>query len=188
MSHAGKNTKVDNGVNVEALLGAREALTNAPEAAQFTWRANCKWLNGVHSNSTVESFYGLGQEQKHKKTFSFDADHPEVFAAEDKGATPVEYVLVALASCLTGGIAAVAQNRGIQLRSVSATVEGGMDLAGILGIDRDVRNGFDGIKVTYDIDADATAEEIKALVAQSQKRSAVYDIITNPTNVTVNVV
>jgi len=81
----------------------------------------------------------------------------------------------------------VAQNRGIQLRSVSATVEGGMDLQGILGIDRDVRNGFDGIKVTYDIDADATPEEIKALVAQSQKRSAVYDIITNPTNVTVNV-
>ena len=188
MSYAGKNTKVDNGVNVEALLGARDALTNAPEAAQFTWRASCKWLNGVHSNSTVESFYGLGQEQKHKKTFSFDADHPEVFAAEDKGATPVEYVLVALASCLTGGIAAVAQNRGIQLRSVSATVEGGMDLAGILGIDKDVRNGFDGIKVTYDIDADATPEEIKALVAQSQKRSAVYDIITNPTNVTVNVV
>ena len=96
-------------------------------------------------------------------------------------------MLVALASCLTGGIAAVAQNRGIQLRSVSATVEGGMDLQGILGIDRDVRNGFDGIKVTYTIDADATPEEIRALVAQSQKRSAVYDVITNPTNVTVNV-
>jgi uncharacterized OsmC-like protein len=187
MSYAGKNTKVDNGVNVEALLGARDALTQAPEAAQFTWRASCKWLNGVHSNSTVESFFGLGQEQHRKKAFTFDADHPEVFAAEDQGATPVEYVLVALASCLTGGIAAVAQNRGIQLRSVSATVEGGMDLQGILGIDKDVRNGFDGIKVTYNIEADATPEEIKALVAQSQKRSAVYDIITNPTNVTVNV-
>jgi len=187
MSHAGKNTKVDNGVNVEALLGAREALTAAPEAAKFTWRAKCEWLNGVHSHSTIEGFYGLGQEQSRKKKFTFDADHPEVFAAEDSGATPVEYVLVALASCLTGGIAAVAQNRGIQLRSVSATVEGGMDLQGILGIDRDVRNGFDGIKVTYNIDADATPEEIRALVAQSQKRSAVYDVITNPTNVTVNV-
>jgi len=187
MTQAGKNTRVDNGVNVEALLGAREALTAAPQAAQFTWRAKCQWMNGVHSHSTVESFYGLGQEQAHKKKFTFDADHPEVFAAEDKGATPVEYVLVALASCLTGGIAAVAQNRGIQLRSVSATVEGGMDLQGILGIDRDVRNGFDGIKVTYNIDADAPPEEIRALVAQSQKRSAVYDVITNPTNVTVNV-
>jgi uncharacterized OsmC-like protein len=187
MAETGKNTKVDNGVNVEALLGAREALTAAPEAAKFTWRAQCQWLNGVHSHSTVEGFYGLGQEQNRSKKFTFDADHPEVFAAEDNGATPVEYVLVALASCLTGGIAAVAQNRGIQLRSVSATVEGGMDLQGILGIDKDVRNGFDGIKVTYNIDADATPEEIRALVAQSQKRSAVYDCITNPTNVIVNV-
>jgi uncharacterized OsmC-like protein len=99
----------------------------------------------------------------------------------------VEFVLVALGSCLTAGIAAVAQHRGIQLRSVSATIEGAMDLAGILGIDSDVRNGFSGIKVTYDIDADATKDEIKALVAQSQKRSAVYDIITNPTNVTVEI-
>jgi uncharacterized OsmC-like protein len=187
MADTGKNTKVDNGVNVEALLGAREALTAAPEAAKFTWRAQCQWLNGVHSHSTVEGFYGLGQEQTRNKKFTFDADHPEVFAAEDNGATPVEYVLVALASCLTGGIAAVAQNRGIQLRSVTATVEGGMDLQGILGIDKDVRNGFDGVKVTYKIDADASPEEIRALVAQSQKRSAVYDIITSPTNVTVNV-
>ena len=130
---------------------------------------------------------GLGEEQRRKKTFKFDADHPEVFAAEDMGATPVEYVLVALASCLTAGIAAVAQHRQIQLRSVSATIEGDMDLQGILGIDRDVRHGFDGIKVTYNIDADATPEDIKALVAQSQKCSAVYDIMTNPTNVTVEV-
>jgi hypothetical protein len=96
---------VDNGVNVEALLGAREALTNAPEAAQFKWRAACEWKNGTHSNSTVEGFYGLGQEQLRKTKFTFDADHPEVFAAADKGATPVEYVLVGLASCLTAGIA-----------------------------------------------------------------------------------
>ena len=119
--------------------------------------------------------------------FNFDADHPEIFASEDKGATPVEYVLVGLASCLTAGVAAVAQHRGIQLRSVQATIEGGMDIQGILGIDSDVRNGFDGIKVKYNIDADATPEEIRALVAQSQKRSAVYDIVTNPTNVTVEV-
>jgi len=181
------DTKVDNGVNVEALLGARKALTDAPEAAQFQWRATCKWVNGTHSESTIQSFFGLGAEQSHKKKFSFDADHPEIFASEDQGATPVEYVLVGLASCLTAGIAAVAQNRGIQLRSVSATLEGGMDIQGILGIDSDVRNGFDGIKVKYEIDADATKEEIKALVAQSQKRSAVYDIVTNPTNVTVEV-
>ena len=180
-------TTVDNGVNVQALLDARVALESAPEAAQFQWRASCEWKNGTHSHSTVEGYFGLGEQHKHKKTFNFDADHPEVFASEDKGATPVEYVLVGLASCLTAGVAAVAQNRDIQLNSVVATLEGGMDIQGILGMDSDIRNGFDGIKVSYKIDADASPKDIEALVAQSQKRSAVYDIVTNPTNVTVEV-
>jgi uncharacterized OsmC-like protein len=181
------DTPIDNGVNVQALLDAREALKGAPEAAQFQWRAQCKWVNGTHSESTVQGFYGLGGEQSHRTEFSFDADHPELFASEDMGATPVEYVLVGLAGCLTAGIAAVAQQREIQLRSVSATLEGEMDVLGILGADPDVRNGFSGIKVKYTIDADATPEEIKALVAQSQKRSAVYDVVANPTNITVEV-
>ena len=179
--------KVDNGVNVEALLGARQALTDAPEAARFMWRASCSWVRGTHSQTSVQKYFGLGAEQSHKTEFQFDADHPEIFASEDQGATPVEFVLVGLASCLTAGIAAVAQNRGIQLRSVKATLEAGMDLQGILGIDSDVRNGFDGIRVVYDIDADASKEDIAALVAQSQKRSAVFDIVTNPTNVAVEV-
>jgi uncharacterized OsmC-like protein len=179
--------KVDNGVNVEALLGAREALAQAPEAARFTWRASCRWVNGTHSRSTVGGYFGLGAEQQHRTEFSFDADHPEVFASEDNGATPVEYVLVGLAACLTAGVAAVAQNRDIQLYSVKATLEAGMDIQGILGMDPDIRNGFDGIKVRYEIDADASPEDIRALVAQSQKRSAVFDIVTNPTNVTVEV-
>jgi uncharacterized OsmC-like protein len=181
------NNPVNNGVNVDALLGAREALTKAPEAAKFTWRATCKWVNGTHSRSTVQGFYGLGEEQKHKTEFTFDADHPEVFASEDKGATPVELVLAGLASCLTAGVASVAQLREIQLRSVSATLEGGMDIQGILGIDSDVRNGFNDIKVNFEIDADASKDDLEALVAQSQKRSAVYDCITNPTNVSVSV-
>ena len=179
--------KVDNGVNVEALLGARQALTEAPQAARFKWRASCSWVRGTHSRSTVQSFFGLGAEQSHKTEFTYEADHPEVFAAEDQGATPVEYVLVGLAACLTAGVAAVAQNRGIQLRSVKASVEAGMDIQGILGIDADVRNGFDGIKVVFDIDADASKEDIAALVAQSQRRSAVFDIVTNPTNVAVEI-
>jgi uncharacterized OsmC-like protein len=180
-------TTARNGVNVEALLAAREALTEAPEGARFKWRATSEWVNGTHSRSTVEGFYGLGGEQKHRQKFQFDSDHPEVFASEDKGATPVEIVLVGLAGCLGAGIASVAQNRNIQLRSVKATLEAGMDLQGILGIDENVRNGFDGIKVHYEIDADATQDEIAALVAQSQKRSAVFDIVTNPTDVTVTV-
>jgi uncharacterized OsmC-like protein len=176
---------VNNGVDVQALLGAREALTAAPEAARFQWRATCNWVNGTHSHSEVERFYGLGAEQSHRRRFIFDADHPEIFAAEDHGATPVEYVLVGLASCLTAGVASVAQNRNIQLHSVRATLEGEMDLQGILGIDAEVRNGYQRIRVLFDIDADASREEIEAVVAQSQKRSAVYDIVTNPTFVEV---
>jgi uncharacterized OsmC-like protein len=178
---------VDNGVNIEALLKAREALAETPEAARFQWRASCDWVNGTHSRSTVEKFFGLGEEQSHRKKFVFDADHPEIFASEDNGPTPVEFVLVGLAGCLTAGIAAVAQNRDIQLRSVRAVIEAGMDIQGILGIDGDVRNGFDYIRVLYEIDSDAPKNEVKALVAQSQRRSAVFDILTNPTNVHVEV-
>jgi uncharacterized OsmC-like protein len=181
------NIPVDNGVNTQALLDAREALSASPTGAQFTWRATCTWLHGTHSRSTVKGFYGLGAEQQHKTEFTFDADHPELFASEDHGATPVELVLSGLASCLTAGVASVAQLRGIQLRSVTAKLEGDMDILGILGADTDARNGFNNIKVTFNIDADAKPEEIRALVAQSQKRSAVYDILTNPTNVTVEV-
>ena len=180
-------SSVTNGVNVEALLAAREVLRGAPQAAKFTWRASCKWQNGTHSRTKIQEFHGLGEEQKHKTEFSFEADHPEIFASEDLGATPIEYVLVGLASCLTAGVAAVAQNRGVQLRSVEAKLEGTMDIQGILGIDRDVRNGYDDIKVTFHIDADAPKKEIEAIVAQSQKRSAVYDVLTNPVNVTVTV-
>lgn len=181
------NTPVDNGVNTEALLGAREALGVSPEAAAFTWRASCNWVHGTHSTSTIQGFSGLGTEHQHKKTFTFEADHPACFASQDIGATPVETVLAGLASCLTAGVAAVAQHRGIQLRSVLATLEGDMNILGILGADPDVRNGFSAIRVRFDIDADASPEDIHALVAQSQKRSAVFDIITNPTAVTVEV-
>ena len=180
-------TPVDNGVNVEALLGVRDTLPDNPEIAQFQWRSTTSWVNGTHSRSDVETFYGFGEEQRHRSTFSYDVDHPLQFAAQDNGVTPVEYVLVALGGCLTAGIAAVAQQRSIQLRSVKATVAAEMDLHGILGADAEVRNGFSGVTVSYVIDADATADEIEALVAQSQKRSAVYDIMTNPTNVTVDV-
>ena len=181
------NTAVNNGVNVEALLGARAALTETPAAAAFKWRASCEWINGTHSRSTVQQFFGLGEEQSHRSEFTYDTDHPEVFASADKGSTPVEFCLVGLAGCLTAGIAAVATHRAIQIHSIKATLEAPMDIQGILGIDSDVRNGFDGIKVSYQIDADASEDDIKALVAQSQKRSAVFDIIANPTNVTVEV-
>jgi uncharacterized OsmC-like protein len=179
---------VDNGVNVQALLDAREVLKGAPEAAQFTWRATTRWEKGVHTTTTVKDFAGLGAEQNHKAESAFTADHPEVFAAEDNGITPIEYLLVGLGSCLTAGVASVAQNRGIQLRSVEATIAGAHDIRGILGADSDVRNGYNAITVSFKVDADASREDIEALVAQSQKRSAVFDALTNPTDVSVEVV
>ena len=177
----------DNGVNVEALLGAREAMTATPAAAAFVWKASAEWVNGTHTRTSVENFFGIGEEQSHTQEFVLDTDHPEQFAASDEGITPAEMMLVGLAGCLTGGIASVAQNRGIQLRSVRASIEGDHDLRGILGASREARNGFNGIRVAYEIDADATAEEIDGLVAQSVKRSAVYDLFTNGTTVAVEV-
>ncbi len=177
----------DNGVNVQALLDARDALSEAPEGAKFTWRATTEWQRGTHSQTSILDFFGLGTDQAHRTTFTYSADHPEIFASEDHGPTPVEFVLVGLASCLTAGVASVAQNRDIQLNSVKATIEGDLDVLGILGADPEIRNGFTAIRVNYEIDADASPEDIEALVAQSQKRSAVYDVITNPTNVTVTV-
>ncbi len=178
---------VDNGVNSAALIGARDALREAPAAAEFTWKVTSEWVGGTYSRQTIEHFDGLGAEQTHKQTFVLEGDHPEVFASEDRAPTPVETVLAALAGCLTAGVAAVAQHRGIQLRSVTATVQGQHNILGILGGDPEVRNGFTDVNVHFDIDADATAEEIAALVAQSQKRSAVFDALTNPTPVKVTV-
>jgi uncharacterized OsmC-like protein len=163
-------------------------MTEMREAAQFRWTASAEWVNGTHTRVSVEDFFGVGDDQRHVKRFVHDVDHPELFAAEDNGITPVEYLLVGLAGCLTAGVASVAQHRNIQLRSVKTAIDGDMDLAGILGIDPDVRNGFSALEVAFEIDADASREEIEAIVAQSQKRSAVFDALTNPTPVTVKVV
>ena len=142
--------------------------------------------NGAHSRSTVEAFTCLGGPQSHRRAYTVEYDHPEVFAGADNAPTLSEFVLMGLAGRLTARVASVAQNRGIQLRSVRATVEGNVDIAGLLGIDPDVRNGFNDITVRYEIDANATREEMQAVIAQSQKRSAVFDVVTNPTNVVVD--
>ncbi len=176
-----------NGVNVGALLDARVALEAAPPAAAFTWKATAEWQDGVHTRTTISDFRGLCEDQHRERTFSVETDHPACFAATDKAPTPVEVVLAGLAGCLGAGIATVAENRGVKLNSVKAELEADMDLFGILGIDADVRNGFSGVRVNFEIDADASDEDIRAIVAQSQKRSAVFDILANPTNVVVNV-
>jgi len=188
MSNTDTETPTPNGVNVAALLGARQALTDAPEAAMFTWRASCEWVNGTHSRTTIDTFAGLGDEHRHRQPMTVDGDHPELFASEDNGPTPPELALASLAACLMAGVATVAANRGVILRSVRADLEGGADLQGVLGIDPDVRNGFEAITVTFTLDAEnASKADLEAIVAQSQKRSAVFDMLTNPTPVTVRV-
>jgi uncharacterized OsmC-like protein len=177
----------DNGVAIDALRGAREALTAQPEAARFQWRAATTWVDGTHSRTVIDGFSGLGADHAHRRPYTVETDHPEVFAAADAAPTPVEVVLGGLAGCLTAGVATVAANRGVALRSVRAVVEGDMDLQGILGIDPAVRNGFSAIRVRYEIDADAPRADVEAIVVQSQKRSAVFDMIANPTNVRVDV-
>ena len=180
-------TPVDNGVNLEALVGAREMLGQQPELGDFKWRVSSTWKCGTHTENTIEGFYGLGEEQTHHTSFTYDVDHPEQFAATDIGPTPVEYVLVGLAGCLSAGVASIATLREIQLRSVTATIEADHDVRGTMAVDPDVRPGFSAVRVTYAIDADAEPDDIEALVAQSQKRSPVYDMLVNPTSVTVQV-
>jgi uncharacterized OsmC-like protein len=176
-----------NGVAIDAIREARQAMTETPEAAFFTWRAHNRWVHGTHSTTSIEDFYGAGAEQSHKRVFRFDADHPELFAAEDAGPTPVEFVLHALASCITAGIASVAANRGIRLDSVTSTIEGDMDLRGILGIDPTVRNGYSGLRLAFHVEGDADPDELRAIVAQSAKRSAVYDVVTGAVDVQIDV-
>ena len=176
-------TSVNNGVNVDALLAAREVLKTSPEAAKFKWRASCKWQNGTHSKTKIQEFHGLGAEQKHKTEFSSDADHPEIFASEDLGATPIEFVLVGLASCLTAGVAAVAQKRDIQLRSVKATIEGDMNVLGILGADPDVRNGFSAIRYTVTVRSPAPEDKVRRCKETIDRKSPVLDVLTQPVKV-----
>ncbi len=179
-------TTASNGVNTEALMGARDAFAQAPEAAAFTFRSTCSWVDGTESSNEINGYFGLGQEHTRPASFMINSDHPTVFAARDTAPTPPEIVLSALASCLTAGVASVAQHRGIQLNSVKAHAEGDVDVRGIPGMDPDIRNGFGAIRVRFEIDADASEDDIRALVAQSQKRSAVFDLLTNPINVHVD--
>ncbi|HEX6311556.1 MAG TPA: OsmC family protein [Acidimicrobiia bacterium] len=176
-----------NGVDIEAIRAARTDLTDAPELAAFQFRATNRWVDGVHSRTTFDTFYGVGAEQAHRRPFTYDADHPELFAAPDNGPTPVEFVLHGLAACITAGIASIAANRGITLRSVTSTLEGDLDMRGLMGIDDDVRNGYQSVRVSFEIDGDAPADELEKLVHQSIKRSAVFDVVSNGVPVTVDV-
>lgn len=176
---------VRNGVPVTKLFGTIGRLTEEPDLAAFRFTARNEWVNGTASRSTIHEWHGVGADHLHVDEFSFAADHPTL--GHGHGPTPQEYVLHALAACLTLGVATIASARKIELRRVAATVTGDIDVRGVLGIDADVRNGFSSIQVAFDVDADATPEEVAALVEGSRQRSAVYDMLTGTTSISVDV-
>ena len=177
-----------NGVDVPTLFATLDAVKAQPAAAQFQFRARNEWISGTHSRSTIQGFYGAGMEDSTRTTpFSYDADHPEVLVGTNNGPTAVEFLLHAIAACLTSGIGNIAAARGIALHRVRSTVEGDIDLMGILGLSDSVRNGYRQIRVAFEIEGDASPETLAALVEQSRNRSAVYDVLTNGTDVVVEV-
>jgi uncharacterized OsmC-like protein len=177
-----------NGVDTPNLFATITAVKGAPELAKFCFRARNRWLSGTHSESTIESFTGAGGPQAHSKPFRYDADHPAVLVGGDKGPTPVEFLLHALAACLTAGIANVAAARNVTLTEVESTVEGDIDLQGILGLSPTVRNGYQRIRVSFTLKGDASPEKLREIVEQSRARSAVFDVITNQVPVELSVV
>jgi uncharacterized OsmC-like protein len=181
------NESTRNGVDTATLFATLDAVKAAPEAAHFQFRATNEWITGTHSRSSVHDFFGVGENRTHERTFTFDADHPAVLVGRDNGPTPIEYVLHALAACLTAGLANIAAARGITLTQVSSTVAGDIDLNGILGLNPNVRNGYQQITVQFVVKGNAPADKLRELVAQSQARSAVFDILTNKVPVTIDV-
>jgi uncharacterized OsmC-like protein len=177
-----------NGVDVPTLFATIGVVKGSRELAKFRFRATNKWQTGTHSVSKIETFFGAGQEHEHVRAFEVEADHPAVLVGDDRAPLPVEILLTALASCLTGGIGNIASARGVELYSVEASIEGEMDIQGILGLDPNVRNGYEQIRIDFKIEGDAPREVLEAIVMQSRARSAVFDIITNqvPVEVTVN--
>ncbi len=177
-----------NGVDVPTLFATIDAVEAQPKLAEFQFRATNEWVGGTHNRTTIRGFYGAGQEdQTRGEPFVYDADHPTVLVGTGHAPTPVEFLLHAIAGCLTAGIANIAAARGVTLHRVSSTVEGDVNVLGILGLDGNVRNGYRQIRVHFDIDADATPETVAAIVEQSRRRSAVYDVLTNGTDVVVDV-
>jgi uncharacterized OsmC-like protein len=176
-----------NGVDTQALFGALNAVKAQPVAAKFQFRAKNRWISGTHSRTTIDGFFGLGQELAHKQAYELEADHPEVLVATDNAPTPAEHLLAALAACITAGIGNVASARGIRLSKVESTVTGDIDLMGLLGLDPSVRNGFQGIEMKVTIEGDASADDLRKVVERSITRSAVYDMLTNGTSVKVTV-
>jgi uncharacterized OsmC-like protein len=175
-------------VNTPALLATINAVKETPALAKFRFRASNRWITGTYSESRIESFTGAGGEHNHQKEFRYGADHPAVLVGEDRGPTPIEFLLLGLAACITAGVGNIAAARGVTLTSVESQVEGDIDLQGILGLSDKVRNGYERIRVSFTIAGDAPPEKLREIVEQSRARSAVFDVLTNgvPVDISVN--
>lgn len=176
-----------NGVDTPTLFATIGVVKEQPALARFGFRAQNRWVSGTHSQSMFTSYDGAGGTHQHKQVTTAHADHPAVLTGADEGPTPVEWLLHALAACITAGIANVAAARGVTLYAVTSTVEGDIDLQGILGLSKDVRNGYQGIRAAFSIEGDAAPEVLEAIVRQSQARSAVFDVLTNGVPVSISV-
>jgi uncharacterized OsmC-like protein len=173
-----------NGVPTAKLFGTIARMRENGELAAFRFSARNEWVEGTASRSSIYEWYGAGADQVHVQEFDYTADHPTL--GHGHGPTPQEFVLHALAACITAGIATGAAARDIELRSVSSTASADIDVRGVLGIDPDVRKGFSDVRVEFDVDADCDPSVLDALVAAATKYSAVYDMLANPTSVTVS--
>mgnify|MGYP003573592976 CR=1 FL=1 len=184
---ARREPKPLNGVDTPALFATINAVGESPELAKFRFRATNRWIQGTHSETRMEKYSGAGGDHEQTADFRYDGDHPPVLCGRGNAPTPVEYLLHGLASCLTAGIGNIAAARGVELKSVESTVEGDIDLLGLLGLDDEVRNGYNAIRVSFKIEGDAPAEKLRQIVEQSKARSAVFDVLTNGTQVDITV-
>jgi len=180
-----ERTKMINGVKVDELFGTIDAVKKAPVIAMFSFKAENQWQDGGHNRTTIKNFYGTQQDHEHQKAFVLDADEPPLLLGRDKGPNPVEYLLTALASCVTTSIVYHAAAKGITIRSIESRLEGDLDLQGFLGIRDDVPRGYKEIRMVVDIDADGSPEELEEIVNLGPTYSPVYDTITRPVPVSV---
>ena len=176
-----------NGIDVAQVYGTLDAIASDPSLARFEFRVSNRWIDGPHTRSTIQGFYGAGQEDATREMpFVIDASEPPVLFGHNEAPNPAEYVLHALAGCMTLTIVNVAAARKVTLTEVGSTLEGVLDARGATGLDASFRNGFQRIRVSFSIKGDAPPEKLQEIVERAKARSVVYDIVTNGVPVDVH--
>lgn len=180
--------QIRNGVDTRVMFGTLDAIKAQPELGKFQFRVRNCWIDGSHNRTTIKDFYGAGQEDMSRTAeFVVDAGEPAVLLGTDTGPNPAEYLLHALAACLTTSLVYVAAARGVELTEVESTLEGDMDVQGALGLSDEYRNGFEQIRISFRVAGYASEEKLREVVERAQQRSAVFDMVTNGVPVTVDV-